>query len=120
MASLMTKQLSTGWRPAAYGNAAWSQSPSSGAFETAEGTLMIAANTERQFIALCRGLGRADLAEDPRWRDPAGRRANAVELGRESATRPLTLLPPLNQILTHPADARPWAINAYCAGHLIW
>ena len=46
---------------------------------------MIAANPERQFTALCDGLGRADLAADPRWRDPAGRRANAVELHRELA-----------------------------------
>ena len=85
MASLMTKHLSTDWRPGAYGNEAWSQSPSSGAFETADGTLMIAANNERQFKALCHGLGRADLLDDPRFHDAASVRDNAPQLRQELA-----------------------------------
>lgn len=48
------------------GNRAFSGSPFSGAFETADGLLVVTANTARQRKALCRILGRPDLAEDPR------------------------------------------------------
>ncbi len=36
MASLVTQHLTAGWQPAQNGNEAWSQSPSSGAFQTRE------------------------------------------------------------------------------------
>lgn len=83
MASLLTSHLTGGWMPKPSGNEAWSQSPSSGAFETADGLLMVAANTDRQFRALCAGLGRADILEDSRWREPEARRANAAALRAE-------------------------------------
>lgn len=83
MASLVTSHLTGGWIPKPSGNEAWSQSPSSGAFETADGLLMIAANNDRQFRALCAGLGRPDIVEDERWRDPVARQANAASLRAE-------------------------------------
>ena len=83
MASLVTSHLTGGWMPKPAGNEAWSQSPSSGAFETADGLLMVAANNDRQFRALCGGLGRPDLCEDPRWRDAEARQENAAALRAE-------------------------------------
>lgn len=83
MASLVTSHLNAGWMPKPAGNEAWSQSPSSGAFETADGLLMVAANNDRQFCALCAGLGRNDILEDARWSDPQARRANAAALRAE-------------------------------------
>jgi len=83
MASLLTSHLTGGWMPKPAGNEAWSQSPSSGAFETTDGLLMIAANTDRQFRALCAGIGRPDIAGDERWNDPQARRSNAPSLRAE-------------------------------------
>jgi crotonobetainyl-CoA:carnitine CoA-transferase CaiB-like acyl-CoA transferase len=83
MASLVTSHLNAGWMPKPSGNEAWSQSPSSGAFETEDELLMVAANNDKQFRALCVGLGRPDILEDERWREPQARRANAGELRAE-------------------------------------
>lgn len=83
MASLLTSHLTGGWMPVPSGNEAWSQSPSSGAFETADGLLMLAANNDRQFNALCVALNRGDFLEDWRWNDPANRACNAKELRAE-------------------------------------
>jgi crotonobetainyl-CoA:carnitine CoA-transferase CaiB-like acyl-CoA transferase len=80
MASLMTQTLSANWVPEQNGNEAWSASPSSGAFQTADGLLMLAANTDAQFGKLCRAIGRADIAEDARWRSPDIRRGNWASL----------------------------------------
>src|SRR5690606_26685406 len=83
MASLVTSHLTGGWMPQPSGNEAWSQSPSSGAFETQDGLLMIAANNDRQFRALCAGIGRPDILEAERWREPDDRRCNAAALRAE-------------------------------------
>ncbi|MCB1465393.1 MAG: CoA transferase [Nitratireductor sp.] len=83
MASLLTNHLSAGWMPVPSGNEAWSQSPSSGAFDTADGMLMIAANNDKQFRTLCTGIGREDLLEDPRWNSTQQREKNAKELRSE-------------------------------------
>jgi formyl-CoA transferase len=85
MASLVTSHLTGGWMPQPSGNEAWSQSPSSGAFETEDGLLMVAANNDKQFRALCAGLGRPDITDDERWSDPEARRRNAAELRAELA-----------------------------------
>lgn len=90
MASLVTNHLNTGATFKASGNEAWSQSPSSGAFETTDGTLMIAANNERQFRDLCRAIDRAELLEDPRFDAPEERRAHVPELRRLIAERIVT------------------------------
>lgn len=83
MASLVTSHLTAGWMPKPSGNEAWSQSPSSGAFETSDGLLMVAANNDRQFRALCAGLGRPDILEDARWSTPQARQKNAAALRME-------------------------------------
>lgn len=83
MASLVTSHLTAGWIPRPSGNEAWSQSPSSGAFETEDGLLMVAANNDRQFQALCAGLGRPDILEDERWCDSRARQKNAAALRAE-------------------------------------
>ena len=80
MASLVTRHLTTGWEPNPAGNAAWSGSPSSGAFETLDGIIMIAANTELQFESLCKALDRSDIQCDPRWSSPGERKVNAEGL----------------------------------------
>ena len=58
----------TGVAPKASGNAAFSGSPASGVFETADGLLALAANNDRQFPRLARAIGRPDLVDDPRYR----------------------------------------------------
>ena len=83
MASLMTQHLSSGWVPAPNGNEAWSASPSSGAFETADGLLMLAANNDAQFRKLCTALERPELAADERYASPAERARNAAGLRAE-------------------------------------
>ena len=80
MASLLTTHLTTGWIPEQSGNEAWSQSPSSGAFETSDGVLMLAANNEPQFQRMCHAIGAADILQDPRWSTPQDRGQNAAEL----------------------------------------
>ncbi|MFL2933944.1 MAG: CaiB/BaiF CoA transferase family protein [Thalassobaculaceae bacterium] len=80
MASLMTNHLNTGWQPEASGNEAWSQSPSSGAFETKEGLLMIAANNERQYESLCEALELEYLLEDTQFCVFENRKRNSTKL----------------------------------------
>lgn len=80
MASLVSSQQTTGQTPGQSGNAAWSGAPASGAFETADGTLMLAANTVEQFHRLAHAVGRPDLASDPRWATAAAMRDNAPAL----------------------------------------
>lgn len=83
MASLVTQHLTSGWQPAQNGNEAWSQSPSSGAFQTADGVLMLAANNDRQFRKLCAAVGRDDILSDPRWSTPKARAQAAPALRDE-------------------------------------
>lgn len=49
-------------------------------FETADGHLIVAVGSDAQYQALCRLLGRDDLADDPRLQRNAGRVAHRVEL----------------------------------------
>lgn len=76
MNSLVTQHLTTGWKPVQNGNEAWSASPSAGAFDTSDGTLMLAANHDRQFRNLCLAIGREDILGDERWRSPTERLKN--------------------------------------------
>ncbi|PWW01486.1 crotonobetainyl-CoA:carnitine CoA-transferase CaiB-like acyl-CoA transferase [Hoeflea marina] len=80
MASMMTQHKTAHWMPVQNGNEAWSTSPSSGAFETADGMLMLAANNEPQFRKLCTAIGREDILADARWRSPEARRTHGPEL----------------------------------------
>jgi crotonobetainyl-CoA:carnitine CoA-transferase CaiB-like acyl-CoA transferase len=82
--------------PARMGNAHPSVAPYE-LLETADGALVIAIGTDRQFAALCEVIGAADLAGDPRFATNAGRVAARAEL------RP--------ELLRHLAErpAREWA-----------
>lgn len=85
MASLVTRHLTTGWEPNPAGNSAWSGSPSSGAFKTSDGIIMIAANTELQFESLCKALDRRDIRRDLKWASPDERKTNAESLRHQIA-----------------------------------
>ena len=66
--------LGAGQPPARIGNTAFSGSPASGTYETADAAVVLTANTEAQFRGLCGALGLEGLeaASDPiAWRDPA-------------------------------------------------
>jgi crotonobetainyl-CoA:carnitine CoA-transferase CaiB-like acyl-CoA transferase len=52
----------------------------SGAFQTGEGLLNIAANKQEQFVTLCGLIGRPDLADDPRFAERETRKKNRAEL----------------------------------------
>ena len=80
MSSLASAHLTAGWVPRPNGNEAWSVSPSSGAFETRDGILMIAANTAPQYKSLCIAIGRTDILADARWNSPKGVSENAQSL----------------------------------------
>ena len=80
MASLMTQHMTAGWMPTQSGNEAWSASPSSGAFATKDGVLMLAANNAPQFIRLCKAIDRDDILADERWNTPAAVKENAASL----------------------------------------
>lgn len=87
MASLMSNYLTTGEQPQASGNSAWSGSPSSGAFDTTDGTLMLAANNEAQFKRLCAALDCEDVLSDERFAEPAVRAQNSQALREVFADR---------------------------------
>jgi len=80
MASLVAQHLSADWKPVQNGNEAWSASPSSGAFATANGMLMLAANNNAQFVKLCGAIDREDILADPRWMSLESRQKNGPEL----------------------------------------
>lgn len=82
MANTLTMTANTGERPAKLGNQAASLAPSSGCFETADGLLAIAANTERQFRHLCAAVSRPELADDERFARRDDRQANAEAFRR--------------------------------------
>ncbi len=68
--------------PVAAGNENVTASPS-GAFQTAEGLLNIAANKQEQFEALCRVLGKDELMADPRFVHRTNRLKYRVDLKQE-------------------------------------
>ena len=72
-----------GQEPRPNGNRSQTDNPASDTFPTGGGFLMVAAPTEGQFAAFARAIGRADLAEDPRFAALAGRIANAAALRKE-------------------------------------
>ena len=49
-------------------------------YETAKGWLAVAAVEERHWLALCRAIGKPELAEDARFADPSARQRNADAL----------------------------------------
>jgi crotonobetainyl-CoA:carnitine CoA-transferase CaiB-like acyl-CoA transferase len=55
----------------------------SGTFEAMDGPLNIAANSQEQFVTLCRVIGRPDLPADERFRDREARKTNREALNHE-------------------------------------
>jgi crotonobetainyl-CoA:carnitine CoA-transferase CaiB-like acyl-CoA transferase len=53
-----------------------------GVFDGKRGPILIMAGVDHQFPLICRAMGRPELATDPRFKDFAGRAANAEELKR--------------------------------------
>ncbi|MEO1688825.1 MAG: CoA transferase [Pseudomonadota bacterium] len=75
----VSEHLLSGSTPARRGNDNVTASPS-GAFETSDGLINIAANKDDQWAALIGHLGLTHLAEDPRFVDRAARKANRAPL----------------------------------------
>ncbi|TNE34820.1 MAG: CoA transferase [Alphaproteobacteria bacterium] len=69
MGPLLTEIATTGALNRPGGNRAFSGSPISGIFETADGLLATTANTYAQATALLRAIGLEDLAADPRLKN---------------------------------------------------
>jgi crotonobetainyl-CoA:carnitine CoA-transferase CaiB-like acyl-CoA transferase len=80
MGSVISAHVNGDVPAAPIGNAAASGAPSSGLFATSTSKLTVVANTEAQFRALCRAIGRAGLADDPRFADPQNRRQHQEAL----------------------------------------
>jgi len=78
----VSNYLIAGQAPVAMGNDNFTASPS-GAFHTGDGLLNIAANEQSQFEALCRVVGRDDIARDPRFRARDTRKDNRAALTAE-------------------------------------
>ncbi len=79
MGWVVSNWLIAGVRPQPQGNENVTSAPS-GAFETAEGLLNIAANKQEQWEILCRHLGREELLAHPDYRTREGRKANRFAL----------------------------------------
>ncbi|MBY4949787.1 CoA transferase [Cupriavidus respiraculi] len=88
MGWVVSNYLVAGKPPAPMGNENMTASPS-GTFQTGDGLLNIAANKQEQFEAVCRVVGRPELATDPRFAARQGRlqhrEALKAELERELA-----------------------------------
>jgi CoA:oxalate CoA-transferase len=82
MAWVVSNYLIGGETPKPMGNENFTASPS-GTFRTGDGLLNIAANEQRQYEALCRVIGRADLVADPRFARRDDRKTNRQDLKRE-------------------------------------
>ncbi len=82
MGWVVSNYLVAGKEPAPLGNENFTASPS-GTFATGDGLLNIAANKQEQFEAVCRVLGRPDLAQDPRFTRRQGRLDNRAALKAE-------------------------------------
>ena len=84
MANNLVTTATTGNDLPKLGNEAASRSPSSGCFLTSDGTLLaLAANTERQFKLLCKGIGHPQILDDPRWSEPKEREKHQKELNEK-------------------------------------
>ena len=82
MGWVVSNWLIAGVRPQPQGNENVTSAPS-GAFETAEGLLNIAANKQEQWEILCRHLGREDLLARPDYRTREDRKAKRFALKAE-------------------------------------
>ena len=87
MANNLVTVATTGRDMPKLGNEAASRAPSSGCFETMDGSLlMLAANNEKQFLSVCKALGGEWWLSDSRWMNPTARVANQESLRAEMST----------------------------------
>ncbi len=74
------RHLAGGAEPGLTGNLSPSGIPTSDAFATADGHILVSTATEAQADAFLRGIGLGDMLDDPRYKDNACRVANAAEV----------------------------------------
>ena len=87
MANNLVTVATTGRDMPKLGNEAASRAPSSGCFETMDGSLlMLAANNEKQFLSVCKALGGEWWLSDSRWMNPTARVVNQESLRAEMST----------------------------------
>lgn len=79
MGWVVSNFLVAGQPPVPMGNENFTAAPS-GTFMTGEGRINISANKQEQFEALCRYVGREELASDPRFAKREARKTNRAEL----------------------------------------
>jgi crotonobetainyl-CoA:carnitine CoA-transferase CaiB-like acyl-CoA transferase len=93
MGWIVSNHLVSGIDPEPLGNENFTAAPS-GAFETGDGLLNIAANTQQQYVALCKILAREDLLDNPDYSEREARKKNRyalkAELEKALATRSAT------------------------------
>ena len=82
MGWVVSNYLNAGVTPAPMGNENFTAAPS-GTFKTGDGLLNIAANETKQFVSLCRLIGRPDLPDDPRFSERNTRKVNRAALKLE-------------------------------------
>ena len=82
MGWVVSNYLVAGKTPGPMGNNNFTASPS-GTFKTGDGPINIAANKQEQFEAVCRVVGRPDLAGDPRFKERQARLDNRAALTGE-------------------------------------
>lgn len=75
----VSNYLTAGIDPKPMGNENMTAAPS-GAFRTGDGLVNIAANKQEQFVALCRLIGRPELASDVRFAERETRKRNRAAL----------------------------------------
>ena len=83
MANMVTEHLNSGWTPKPMGNEAQSGSPSSGLYKTKSSSILLAANTNDQFFALCDALNTIKPFDKDKWKSSEFRNNNVKELRQE-------------------------------------
>ncbi len=73
LSPLISEHTTTGHVHGQYGNQAISRRPTANLFKVGDDNLLLAVNTEKQFHALMRAIGRPELIDDPRFSDWHGR-----------------------------------------------
>jgi crotonobetainyl-CoA:carnitine CoA-transferase CaiB-like acyl-CoA transferase len=69
-----------GHRQRQYGNQAISRQPTANLFKCKDGWILLAVNRDNQFVALMTEIGRADVVEDPRFKEIGPRTDNEALL----------------------------------------
>ncbi len=126
MSSMVLKYLATGDVPPRVGNKGFSLSATADMFETSDRPISIGANTNAQFVSLCKVLGLDGLIEDPRYANAPGRwehskplraeisaavakwKAEELEIELNASDVPAAVVRDLAGIINHPHfDGRP-------------